>query len=76
METEPQQPKEREGVISTLNGFIEAFNLAKEISSNTPAKAVFGSVSLLLAMIRVSLPFFIGRIQTQRNALRIRWSTK
>ena len=37
-----------------MNGFIEAFNLAKEISSNTPAKAVFGSVSVLLAMIRVS----------------------
>ena len=58
MESESQQPKEREGVISALNGFIEAFNLAKEISSNTPAKAVFGSVSLLLAMIRVSLLAF------------------
>ena len=61
METESQQPKEREGVISALNGFIEVFNLAKEVSSNTPAKAVFGSVSVLLAMIRVSL-------------LTIRWS--
>ena len=57
METESQQPKEREGVVSALNGFIEVFNLAKEISSNTPAKAVFGSVSVLLAMIRVSLSF-------------------
>ena len=55
METESQQPKEQEGVISVLNGFIEVFNLAKEVSSNTPAKAVFGSVSVLLAMIRVSL---------------------
>ena len=55
METESQQPKEREGVISVLNGFIEVFNLAKEVSSNTPAKAVFGSVNVLLAMIRVSL---------------------
>ena len=58
MESESQQPKEREGVISVLNGFIEAFNLAKEISSNTPAKAVFGSVSVLLAMIRVSILAF------------------
>ena len=58
METESQQPKEREGVVSVLNGFIEVFNLAKEISSNTPAKAVFGSVSVVLAMIRVSLPGF------------------
>jgi hypothetical protein len=55
METESQQPKEREGVISALNGFIEVFNLAKEISSNTPAKAVFGSANVLLVMIRVSL---------------------
>ena len=58
MEPESQRPKEREGAVSTLNGFIEAFNLAKEISSNTPAKAVFGSVSVLLAMIRVSLLVF------------------
>ena len=58
METESQNPKDRDGAISVLNGFIEVFNLAKEISSNTPAKAVFGSVSVLLAMIRVSLPGF------------------
>ena len=58
MEAESQQPKEREGVISALNGFIETFNLAKEVSSNTPAKAVFGSVSVLLSMIRVSLLAF------------------
>ena len=32
---------------------IQAMNLAKEISSVTPAKAVFGSVSVLLTMIRV-----------------------
>ena len=58
METEPQQPKGRDSVISVLNGFIEVFNLAKEVSSNTPAKAVFGSVTIILAMIRVSLPGF------------------
>ena len=58
METESQKPKERDGVVSALNDFIEVFNLAKEISSNTPAKAVFGSVSVLLVMIRVSLLAF------------------
>ena len=58
METESQKPKDREGVVSVLNGFIEVFSLAKEISSNTPAKAVFGSVSVILAMTRVSLPGF------------------
>ena len=54
-------PGEREGVVSALNGFVEVFNLAKEISGNTPAKAVFGSVSVLLAMIRVSLRIFADK---------------
>ena len=58
METKTQQPKEQRGVISALNGFIEVFNLAKEISSNTPAMAVFGSASVLLAIIRVSFTAF------------------
>ena len=31
-------------------------NLAKEVSSLTPAKAVFGSVGVLLTMIRVRSP--------------------
>ena len=39
--------------LSSLNAAIEAMNLAKEVSSMTPAKAVFGSVSVLLTMIRV-----------------------
>ena len=55
MEAESQRPKGRDGTISTLNAAIEAMNLAKELSSITPAKAVFGSVSVILAMIRVSL---------------------
>ena len=49
-----KQPKEREGVISALNVAIEGMNLAKEFSSITPAKPVFGTVSVVLAMIRVS----------------------
>ena len=59
MATRSQQPKGRDGVLSTLNVAIEATNLAKEVSSITPAKAVFGSVSILLTMIRVrSLLFY------------------
>ena len=54
METKSLQPTEREGVISTLNGFIDVLNIAKEIASNTPAKAAFGSVIAILAMVRVS----------------------
>ena len=56
MEAESQRPKEREGTISALNVAIEALNLAKEVSSITPAKAVFGSVSVILTTIKVSLP--------------------
>ena len=49
---------------SSLNVAIEAMNLAKEIASVTPAKAVFGSVSVILAMIKVIfLPVCIGRLQ-------------
>jgi len=55
MEVKSQRPEAREGVISGLNAAIEAMNLAKELSSITPAKAVFGTVSVILAMIRVSL---------------------
>ena len=54
MEVKPQRPEGREGVISVLNGFIEALNLAKEVASNTPAKAAFGSVVVILSMVRVS----------------------
>ena len=71
METVSKRPKEREGVVSTLNGFVEVFNLAKEFSGNTPAKAVFGSVSVLLAMIRVSLRVFCWP-NTDWNVPRIR----
>ena len=48
------QPHKRwDNVISSLDVTIEALNLAKEILSITPAKAVVGSVSALLVMIRV-----------------------
>jgi hypothetical protein len=46
--------RRRDVTLSSLNAAIEAMNLAKEIASITPAKAVFGSVSVVLAMIRVS----------------------
>ena len=50
-----KQRKEREKAISTLNALIEGLNLAKEVLSITPARAVFGSVCTLLVMIRVRL---------------------
>ncbi|KAF9792079.1 hypothetical protein BJ322DRAFT_10503 [Thelephora terrestris] len=54
MATDSPKPKEWDGVVSTLNVFIEAFNLAKEISSVTPARAVFGSVAVILTTIKES----------------------
>jgi hypothetical protein len=54
MDAKSQQPKERDGTISTLNAAIETLNLAKELVDIAPAKAVFGSVSVILATIRVS----------------------
>ena len=53
MTAKPQQLKGQDGALSSLNIAIEAMNLAKEVSSITPAKAVFGSVSILLTMVRV-----------------------
>ena len=55
MTDKSQQPKSRGGVLSTLNLAIDGLNLAKEVSSVTPAKAAFGAVAIILAMIRVSL---------------------
>ena len=46
----------RRGRLPLLNVTIGALNLAKEISNVTPATAVFGSVSVLLTMIKVDFP--------------------
>ena len=59
MATNSQRPKGQAGLISALNAAIEALNLAKEISSITPAKAVFASVVALLAIIKVQLPHIL-----------------
>ena len=48
-----KREKRQESVLSLLNAAIEAMNLAKEVSSATPAKAIFGTVSALLTMVKV-----------------------
>jgi len=58
MEAESQRSKGRDSDISALDAAIEALNLAKEPPSIAQAGAVFGSVSVILAMIRVSLLVF------------------
>jgi len=62
MATKSQQPKGRDGALSSLNMAIDALNLAKEVSSITPAKAVFGTVSILLTMIRVRFVLFCSEM--------------
>ena len=52
----PKRQKRRDDVLSSLNAVIEGLNLAENLSSITPAKAVFGTVSVILTMIRVSFP--------------------
>ena len=62
MDAKPQ--RRRDVALSSLNAAIEVMNLAREVSSITPAKAVFGSVSVILTIIKVSfLPVRFGRPQ-------------
>ena len=54
-----QRQKRQENVLSSLNVAIDFLNLAKDsCGSVPPAQAVFGSVSILLTMIRVRFPLF------------------
>ena len=48
-----QEPERRDSALPSLNAAIEAMNLAKEVANMVPAKEVFGSVAMLLTMIRV-----------------------
>jgi hypothetical protein len=58
MATTSQRPKGRENAVSLLNAAIDAMDLAEKISSITPARAVFATVSVLLTMIRVCFLLF------------------
>jgi len=60
MKAGSQLSKGLESAISELNTAIGALNLAKEASGIAPAEALFDSVSIILATIRVSfLPVFV-----------------
>ena len=67
MATKSQQLKHRDA-LSILGAAVAALNLAKELSSVTPAKAVFGTVSVILTMIRVSfLQGCVERLQDEMD---------
>ena len=53
MTDQPQRQKGRKA-IPALNMAINGLNVVKEATSTTPVNLVFGSVALLLTMIRVS----------------------
>jgi len=61
MAAKSQRPKGRDSALSSLNVAIDFLNLAKEASSITPAKAAFGTVSILLTMIKVHLSYSATR---------------
>ena len=57
MTDKPQRQKGRKA-IPALNMAMDTLSVLKEATSATPVNPVFGSVALLLTMIRVSsLPF-------------------
>ena len=62
MTDKSQPPEGQDGVLSTLNVAIDGLNLAKEVANITPAKAAFGSVAILLTMVRVSPLLFRGKV--------------
>ena len=73
MDPKSQQQKRQDNTLSLLNAAIEAMDLAKEVSGATPAKAVFGTVSALLTMIRVH--FLLWQSIPVSHVTRTRWPT-
>ena len=53
MKSKPQRPKDREGVVSTLNVAIDSLNVAGGALSFLGVKAVFGIVTIILTAIKV-----------------------
>jgi len=68
MDRQAQRQRRRDNFLSSLDTTITALNLAKEISAITPAKAVFGSASAVLTMIRASFPLvYFDRLQAETH---------
>jgi len=66
MAAKSQRPKHRDVALSSLNVAVEAVNFAKELSGVKPAKAVIGTVSVILTMIGVSfLSVCVKRLQDE-----------
>ena len=83
MASTSQQPEGRDGVISTLDVFIQTLTLAKDTCGVLPAQVTFGSAVVLLTMIRVRLLLLRGDkafnsrrlgLDGQRSRLRRSWA--
>jgi len=48
-----KQPKGRDDALFSLNVAIDGLNVAKELSTITPATALFSSINILLTRIKV-----------------------
>ena len=64
MNPKSQRPERQDNTLSLLNAITEVANLAKELSGPTPAKAVFGTVGVILTMIKApfSSPMTYSRL--------------
>ena len=62
MADKSQRWKDGGKAIPALNIVINALNVAKEATNATPINPVFGSVAVLLSMIRVSSFLFRGEM--------------
>ena len=57
-----RQQKGRDGVLTTLDVFIQTLNIAKDACGIPPAQVALGSASVLLTMIRVRSSLFPRKI--------------
>ena len=53
-----QKPTGRDGVLTTLDLFIQTLNIAKDACGLPPAQVALSSASTLLTMIRVRFSLF------------------
>ena len=53
MASTSHRPKGRDGALSTLDGFIQVLNFAKDTCGIPPAQVALGSALVLLTIIRV-----------------------
>ena len=71
MDENSRRQQRQDNVLSSLNIAIDSLNLTKEALGIAPAKAVCGSVSVVLSMIRVRFPSrcWFGRLRDIQDSM-------